>query len=63
MDKSLEALAGVDVPSFTIQSLKKWLQDTFTPSYRSEVEEYLAQSTDYGDFIHRENTLRNRGML
>lgn len=63
MDKSLEALSGIDVPSITIETLKKWLKDTFAPAYRSEVEEYLAQSTDFGDFIHRENTLRRRGMI
>ena len=63
MEKSLDALAGIDVPKFTIDAVKQWLKDTFKPSYRNEVEEYLAQSTDFGDFIHRENTLRRRGMI
>jgi len=63
MEKSLDALAGIDVPTFSIEAVKKWLKETFKPAYQNEVEAYLAQSTDYGDFIHRENVLRRRGMI
>jgi hypothetical protein len=59
--KELEPLGGVDVPS--LKDFWKWVKDTFVPSYTSEIEEYLNQSTDHADLEQRINILQRRGML
>jgi len=59
--KELEPLSGVDVPS--LKDFWKWVKDTFVPSYTSEIEEYLNQSSDHADLEHRINYLQRRGML
>jgi hypothetical protein len=59
--KELEPLGGVDVPSF--KDFWRWVKETFVPSYTSEIEEYLNQSTDHADLEQRISTLQRRGML
>jgi hypothetical protein len=59
--RELEPLGGVDVPSF--KNFWQWVVETFTPSYTSEIEDYLSQSIDHADLEQRINTLQRRGML
>jgi hypothetical protein len=40
-----------------------WVKKTFTISYQSEIESYLADSVDYKDFDNRMEVLRRRGMI
>lgn len=60
-NKELEALAGVDVPSF--KDFWAWVGRAFTDSYQDEIEEYLAESVDHYDLERRMNILKQRGML
>jgi hypothetical protein len=41
----------------------QWVKKTFTISYQSEIEAYLADSVDYKDFDNRMEVLRRRGMI
>jgi hypothetical protein len=41
----------------------QWVKKTFTISYQSEIESYLADSVDYKDFDNRMEILRRRGMI
>lgn len=40
-----------------------WAKETFKSEYYSEIENYLAQSSDIGDLEHRMKLLRQRGVL
>jgi len=60
MHKELEALGGVEMPKFDFWS---WVEKTFTPDYRKEVDAYLADSTDHYDLEFRMRTLMRRGVL
>lgn len=60
---SLEPLGGVEIPSLSFDSFWSWVRDTFTLSYQSEIEQYLAQATDHADLEHRMTTLSRRGLL
>ena len=51
----------IDVPTF--KEVMGWIKDSFIPPYQSEIEEYLAQSTDQIDLEHRMTVLARRGML
>lgn len=61
MNKELEPLGGVDVPTYN--NFWQWVKEAFTPSYTSEIEAYLNQSTDHADLEQRITTLQRRGML
>lgn len=61
MEKTLEPLAGIDVPR--IADFWKWVQATFSPDYQGEVKSYLAQSMDVFDLEQRMKYLRIRGMM
>ncbi len=61
MNNSLEPLGGIDVPK--IADFWDWVKVTFTPSYQTEVQQYLSQSADICDLEHRMKTLKVRGML
>ena len=61
MSKELDALSGVETPSLT--DFWNWVKKTFTISYQSEVEAYLADSVDYVDYENRVRILRQRGMI
>ena len=45
------------------KSFWQWVERTFTPAYQSEVERYLAQSTDHSDLTRRVKYLQYRGMI
>ena len=57
----LDALSGVETPSLT--EFWNWVKKTFTISYQSEVEAYLADSVDYVDYENRVRNLQRRGMI
>ena len=51
----------LDSPSLT--DFWQWVKKTFTPSYRSEIEAYLADSTSHADVENRIKLLQRRGMI
>lgn len=61
MSKELDALSGVETPSLT--DFWNWVKNTFTPSYRTEIESYLDDSVDYVDYENRVRILQQRGMI
>jgi hypothetical protein len=61
MSKELDALSGIEIPSLT--DFWNWVKKTFTLSYQSEVEAYLADSVDYVDYENRVRNLQRRGMI
>ena len=61
MAKELDALSGVETPS--LADFWQWVKKTFTPSYRSEIETYLAESTSHADVERRIKVLQMRGMI
>ena len=61
MSKELDALSGVETPSLT--GFWNWVKKTFTISYQSEVEAYLADSVDCVDYENRIRNLQRRGMI
>ena len=61
MSKELDALSGVETPSLT--DFWNWVKKTFTISYQSEVESYLADSVDYVDYENRVRNLQRKGMI
>jgi hypothetical protein len=61
MPKELDALSGVETPSLT--DFWNWVKNTFTPSYRTEIESYLDDSVDYVDYENRVRILQQRGMI
>ena len=58
-----DTLWSKSVLDMSIHDLVEWLQDTFTPSYRKEVEAYLAESTDMFDLERRIRILQRRGIV
>jgi len=61
MYKELQALEGVSVPDS--KDFWDWVITTFTPSYRDEIEVYLADSQDHADVERRIMNLQRRGMI
>jgi hypothetical protein len=61
MNKELEALGGVHVPS--LSDFWTWVRKTFTPSYQRGVDIYLESSVDHKDLESRMKTLMRKGML
>lgn len=61
MHKELEPLAGVDTPA--LADFWSWVKKTFTLSYKSEIEAYLADSIDHADLETRIQLLQRRGMI
>jgi hypothetical protein len=51
------------VLDMSINDLLEWVKDTFTPSYRKEVEAYLGESTDVFDLERRIRILQRRGIV
>ena len=47
----------------TLKEFWAWVQRTFTPTYRSEIEDYLSQSVDRIDLENRINLLMRRGQI
>jgi hypothetical protein len=41
----------------------EWIKNTFSPSYRKEVEAYLAESEDVFDLERRIQILQRRGIV
>ena len=61
MHNGLEALGGVETPTYT--NFWNWVRRTFTISYQDEVEYYLGQSADVAELDYRMRLLQKRGML
>ena len=61
MHKELEVLGGVHTP--TISDFWTWVSNAFTPSYQSEIENYLKDSVDHNDLESRMTSLKRRGLL
>ena len=61
MSNGLDALSGVETPSLT--DFWNWVKKTFQPSYRTEIEAYLADSVDMVDVERRIKLLQQRGMI
>ena len=61
MSHELDALSGVETPSLT--EFWNWVKKTFTPSYKSEIEAYLADATSHADVENRIKLLQRRGMI
>ena len=61
MRDDLLALEGVHAPS--LNDFWVWVKETFTPDYRKEIEDYLADSTDHHDVERRIKLLQQRGMI
>jgi hypothetical protein len=57
----LDALSGVETPSLT--DFWQWVKKTFTLTYQSEIEAYLADSVDHSDVERRIRVLQRRGMI
>ena len=51
------------VLDMSVNDLFVWIKDTFTPSYRKEVEAYLADSVDVFDLERRIRILQRRGIV
>lgn len=49
--------------SKSIDDFWSWVKKTFTPHYRKEIEDYLAESTDQYDVERRITLLQRRGMI
>jgi hypothetical protein len=49
--------------SINLKDFWDWVRETFTPSYRNEIEKYLAESTDHADIERRIISLQRRGMI
>ena len=47
----------------SIHDILEWVRDTFTTSYRKEVEAYLAESADVFDLERRIRILQRRGIV
>ena len=47
----------------SVHDVLEWVKDTFTPTYRKEVEAYLADSTDVFDLERRIRILQRRGIV
>ena len=47
----------------SVHDVLEWARDTFTPTYRKEVEAYLAESTDVFDLERRIRILQRRGII
>jgi hypothetical protein len=47
----------------TLANFWTWVKQAFTPAYQSEIEEYLAQSTDHFDLENKMKLLRQRGLI
>lgn len=60
MYEELKPLEGVSIPNL---SFWKWVKETFTPSYRDEIQEYLSQASDHADLEQRMQVLARRGMI
>ena len=61
MASELDALSGVETPSLT--DFWSWVKKTFTLTYQSEIEAYLAESISHADLENRIRILQRRGML
>lgn len=61
MSKELDALSGIDIPN--LSDFWNWVLNTFTPDYRTEIENYLSESVDLADLKRRKETLQRRGMI
>jgi len=61
MHKELEPLAGIEAP--TLADFWSWVKNTFTVSYKGEIEAYLADSIDHADLENRIRRLQRRGMI
>lgn len=53
----------LSVLDMSVHDLFVWIKDTFTPSYRKEVEAYLAESADVFDLERRIRILQRRGII
>ena len=53
----------IQVETPTLKDILGWIKESFVPSYQSEIEDYLAQSTDLADLERRMTLLARRGML
>jgi hypothetical protein len=61
MHNGLEPLGGVETPR--LSDFWNWVKTNFTPSYRSEIEAYLADSKDHAEVERRIQVLQRRGMI
>lgn len=59
----IDATLTGSVLDMSINDLLDWIKDTFTPSYRKEVEAYLADSADVFDLERRIRILQRRGIV
>lgn len=61
MYEELKPLEGVSVPHH--RDFWSWVKNTFTPSYRKEVEQYLSEAVDIYDLEKRMKYLEVRGVI
>ncbi len=61
MANELDALSGVETPS--LANFWSWVKRTFTVTYQSEIEAYLAESSSHTDLENRIRVLQRRGMI
>jgi len=60
MHNDLEALGGVETPSFDFW---EWVKKTFTSEYQNEIDHYFKNCTDHADVERVMRNLQRRGML
>lgn len=53
----------LDIHSPRLQAFWDWVKNTFTPSYKVEIERYLSDASNYCDLEQRIKTLQRRGMI
>jgi hypothetical protein len=49
--------------SINLKNFWDWVRETFTHSYRNEIEKYLDESVDHADVERRIISLQRRGMI
>jgi hypothetical protein len=63
MDGMSDTTLTGSVLEMSVHDVLEWVKDTFTPTYRKEVEAYLADSTDVFDLERRIRILQRRGIV
>jgi hypothetical protein len=60
MHKDLEALGGVEMPTFDFWS---WVKKTFSIGYQNEIDQYFQNCVDHADVERVMRNLQTRGMI
>jgi hypothetical protein len=54
---------GINMHMTLLAIFLKWVEETFTPNYRKEIDAYLGEATDNYDLERRMVVLMKRGMI